>query len=335
MKGNKKILIITNYKPNLGGISLQVELLNKNLRKEKFKSKIFSTYGSLFYRIFVLFKLLFRGIKYEIFHIHACSYLGFFPIVLGVTVGKILNKKIIVTYHGGDAELFFNKYPRFVHFFLTKTDSNIVLSGFLAKIFDKHKIPYIIIPNIIEISNNQFVKRNIINPNFISIRSLREIYNISCVLRAFSIVQKKYPSATLSLLGDGPCRSELEKLAKELNLDNIKFLGKVDNEKIYKYLSQADIFLSSPIIDNQPVSILEAFNAGLLVVSSAVGGVPYIIEDGKTGLLFGSDNYNEMAEKMILAIENQEDSLKMVLNAKNEISKYSWEEIKEKLLQLY
>lgn len=74
-------------------------------------------------------------------------------------------------------------------------------------------------------------------------------------------------------------------MVEQKGIKNICFCGHVDNCEIYSYLNKADIFISSPVIDNQPMSVLEAFNAGLLVISSNVGGVPYMIE------MVGQDYY--------------------------------------------
>jgi glycosyltransferase involved in cell wall biosynthesis len=335
MKNNPQILLITNYKPNTGGISVQVDVLHKKLGEEGIRTDIFSTEGSPLYRLFVLFRLIAAGRKFDIFHIHGCSFLGFFPIVMGVIAGKILRKRIIVTYHGGDAGSFFKKYPRLVRFFLSKTDKNIVLSGFLAKVFDKYNIPNIIIPNIAEFSNEKFVLRESLKPNFISVRSLAKIYNIDCILKAFAIVQQQIPEATLTLLGDGDCRDDLKTLAKDLQLKNTDFIGLVDNKKMQDYLMKADVFLSSPLVDNQPMSILEAYNAGLLVISSNVGGVPFMLEDGKTGLLFESNNHEELAGKMLEAVQHQEQSKNMIAQSNKSLEKYSWQNIKEKLFTVY
>jgi glycosyltransferase involved in cell wall biosynthesis len=84
-----------------------------------------------------------------------------------------------------------------------------------------------------------------------------------------------------------------------------------------------------------PVSLLEAMNAGLLVISSRVGGVPYMIEDGKTGLLFESDVADDMAAKMIWALEHTEEANNMILAAQKEVQKYSWENVKLLLMKVY
>lgn len=329
------VFLISNYTPSVGGISIQVELLYKNLLNDGYCTTIFSTKASVIKRLFLIFKLGFIGRKYDLFHIHACSDFGFFPAVLGIIVGKLLNKKIILTYHGGGAKEFFAKHPNFIRLFLCHTDANIVLSGYLAAVFEEYNIPFHVIPNILEPNKSAYRERTTIQPKFISIRSLEEVYNIKCIIKAFRIVQQKVPTSMLYILGDGSCRSALETFVKEQLLDNVIFLGRVRNEQIYTFLDSADILLSSPIIDNQPVSLLEAFNAGLLVISSNVGGVPYMVEDGKSGLLFDSDNHVELADKMIFALEHQQQSLQMIQQAKNALDAYSWNSIKESLNELY
>lgn len=331
-----KILLIANYKLGVGGISGQVELLHKYLnREEGYAVDIYSLKGNPIKRIILIFRLLFVGKKYDVFHIHGCSGWGFLPVVYGVSVGKFLSKRIVVTYHGGGADSFFDAHRNLVRYFLNRADYVVVLSGFLKSIFDKYNIKNITIPNILEFSDEQYKRRNEIRPNFISIRSLRKLYNIKCIIKAFEIVKLSIDNAGLVLLGDGDCRAELEQYVKEKNIDNVTFIGAVPNNQVYSYLEKSDVLLSSPIIDNMPVSILEAYNAGLLVISSCVGGVPYILEDAKTGYLFESDNEKELAEKMILAVSNQLKSLEIISNAKNEVVKYSWENIRLKIFELY
>lgn len=331
----KRVLFICNYEAGSGGISVQAGLLNRLIKEDGYESDIFTTKGSLIFRVLQIFKLLMIGGEYDVFHIHGCSYRGFFPIVVGVLVGKILRKKIIVTYHGGDAALYFAKSPGFVRFFLCRTDVNIVLSGYLGSVFEAHNLPYIIIPNIIDFDKSEFEIRDEIQPQFISVRSLHELYNIQCIIDAFANVKSHYPTASLTIIGDGPQKSYLEKKVLDLNLKDVKFIGQVDNNAIYSYLKKADIFLSAPKIDNQPVSILEAFNAGLLVISSRVGGVPYMIEHAVNGYLFESENVNELAAKMMLAVTDQQQSKQLIINAYKSLDLYKWGSVKTKLFELY
>ena len=330
-----KILLIANYEEGVGGISVQVKLLRDLLRGDGHVCDILSTKGSVAKRIKAVFALLSKGREYDVFHIHACSDRGFLPAILGINIGRLLKKRIVLTFHGGGAEGFFRRKQKLVTRYLNRTSANIVLSEFIGRVFDRYGIPYTIIPNVLESVGSTFRARTEINPRFISIRSLTETYNIKCTLKAFATVQEKKPDASLTLLGDGSLRSELEQYAADRHLQNVTFVGQIPNTEIYRYLDNADIMVSSSRFDNMPVSVLEGFKAGLLVIASNVGGVSYMIEDGQNGYLFESDDDRQMADKMIAAVEHPESTLKMIDNARRCLDDYKWENCREKLLALY
>jgi len=330
-----KVLLVTNYKPGRGGISGQVELLHKHLNEDGIETSIYDTRGSVLKRFLIFFNLMKLSKSYDVIHANGCSGVGMIPIIFSVIAARKNNKRVVATYHGGGAAEFFARHTRLVKKYLTKTDANIVLSGFLANVFDKYQIPYKIIPNVVEFNANAYRERDVINPYFVSIRTLSQLYNIECIIKAFEIVKGKLPSAKLTIVGDGPSRAELKEMVVEHQIKDVTFTGRIPNCDIYRYLNDSDIMLSAPRIDNMPVSVLEAFNAGLLVISSNVGGIPYMIDDGKNGILFESDNHEMLAEKMIEAIQNNEASKEMISNAKECVRKYSWEIIKKKLFEVY
>lgn len=330
-----KVLQIANYKPGTGGISGQVEKIHACLDGDGIDNAIFSVKGSVVYRIKAFFRLFKEGRKYNVFHIHTCSGGGFISAVMGILVGRCLKKRIVLTYHGGDGRHFFEKYTGLVRWFLRRTDANIALSGFIGGVFEDFDIPHVEIPNIIELDASCFKERKVIKPNFVSIRTLSSLYNIECIIRAFDIVKTKLPEAKLTIVGDGPSRAELEKMVADMRIKDVAFTGRVPNSDIYKYLDNSDVMLSAPKIDNMPVSLLEAFNAGLLVVSSNVGGVPYMVEDGVNGLLFESNNHQMLAEKMIEAVKNSEKSKEMIWKAKSCVGDYIWGNIKDRLFEIY
>lgn len=332
----KKVLIIANYQPSVGGISVQVELLHKYLNSEEgYQVDIFSLKASIIKRIFLIFKLLITARKYDVLHVHACSDRGFLPAIVGAYVGKIYKKRIILTYHGGGADAFFARKIKLVRKTLRKFDSVIVLSGYLKKIFDTYNLPCIVIPNIAEFNANLYKSKTKIEPKYISVRHLRELYNVKCILKAFEIVKKEIPFATLTILGDGDQKEMLQHWVNEHNLKDVIFVGAVPHNKMNEYLLQNDIFLSAPKTDNMPMSILEAYNAGLLVISSNVGGVPYMLNDNETGLLFESDNADELAKKMIHSVQNKQHAIEMIQNAYQSLDMYKWENIRVKLLEVY
>ena len=373
-----KILLISNYKRGVGGINAQVDLLQQFINQEDgWQADILSTKGNPIRRCIAFFKLLCKARRYDILHIHACSYWGMVPAVFGIIAGKLWRKRTIITYHGGEAKDYFAKHAAFVRRWLGRADEVIVLSGFLKEIFDQHQISSVAIPNIV-VLRPQTERTTTIAPKFISIRHLEPLYNIPCILQAYEQVLPQYPEATLDILGQGSMRAELETYVQEHNLTGVRFIGQVPNDKIYDYFADASIMLSAPKIDNMPVSLLEAMNAGLLVISSRVGGVPYMIVDGSqtyrhslkdgasayslefrgketseaitqtstpytlhhtpnkpTGLLFESENSNDLADKMLWALEHPQNVNTMILNAQKEVQKYAWKNVKQQLMKVY
>ena len=355
-----KILLLSNYQRGVGGINAQVDLLHAYLNQEEgIAADIFSTKGNPLRRAWQMVKLLCCARKYAVLHIHACSYWGMVPAVMGVVAGKLWRKRIVITYHGGGAEEYFAKHIQFVKCWLNRADQAVVLSGFLKDIFNRYAIPCVVIPNIVVLQPQKQRERTIA-PRFISIRHLEPLYNIPCILRAYEQVLKDYPNATLDILGQGSMREQLEQYVADKQLTGVQFVGQVPNQQIYDYLDKADIMLSASRADNMPVSLLEAMNAGLLVISSRVGGVPYMINEVRgdekqgptimhnslialspdslntaTGLLFENDNTAELAEKMLWVLEHPMEVQQIIANAQADVQKYSWDNVKEQLLDVY
>lgn len=329
-----KILLIANYQKGIGGISGQVYLLQQYLQQEGWQADIFSTRGNPLRRMWKMIQLFCIAKCYDALHIHACSYRGMLPAVMGIVAGKLWRKRTIITYHGGEAAEYFAKHIKFARRWLCRADQVVVLSGFLKEVFDQYTIPCVVIPNIV-ILQPQEIRDREIGPRFISVRHFEPLYNIPCILRAYKKVLQLYPNATLDLLGRGSMRGQLEQYVAEHRLTGVRFVGQVPNNEIYDYLAKADILLSSPRIDNMPVSVLEAMNAGLLVISSRVGGVPYMIEHGKTGLLFASDDTDALAQEILWALSHPEETNQMIEQAQAEVQKYSWVNIRQQLMKLY
>jgi L-malate glycosyltransferase len=331
-----RVLYIVNQNQGLGSIRSQVDILKNNLDETPgYKGDIYSTKGNFFIRLWLFVYLFFLGKKYDVFHIHGCSYWGFIPIVYGVTAGIILQKKIIITYHGGDAANFFSNRPGFTRFFLKKATHLVVLSGYLKTVFQEFGYKVQVIPNIIDNNDSYYKQRDNLRPNFISTRSLEPLYNIKLILDAFKKIQQKYTEATLVILGKGSLKKKFMNYIKEESINNVCFPGYVSNKTTHDYLAKADILINAPLTDNMPVSLLEAFSSGLLVISSNVGGVPYMIEHEKDGLLFESENLNDLVDKIEYALTYQDLSKQMVINAFNKIDIYRWKSVKKDILELY
>ena len=119
-------------------------------------------------------------------------------------------------------------------------------------------------------------------------------------------MRKAFPDARLTIAGSGPERAKLEAMAKELGVaDAVVFAGQIDNEHMPILYREADIALNPSLADNMPISILEALASGVPVVSTNVGGVPFLVEDGKTALLIPPGDPERMAEAMLRVLSDE------------------------------
>ncbi|MGI6657059.1 MAG: glycosyltransferase [Desulfobulbus sp.] len=118
------------------------------------------------------------------------------------------------------------------------------------------------------------------------------------MLRAFSRVIRVGTDAELVFLGDGPQRSLLENMARELDLEHrVHFLGFQSN--VQERVRSFDLVAFSSLSEGIPVAMLEAMAAGVPVVATRVGGIPEAIRDGVDGLLVPSGNAQALADAIL------------------------------------
>ena len=330
-----KILLIANYKPSVGGISGQVEILLKYFNDNINQIDLFNTKDNIFKRILMPFVLFIKGRKYNIFHIHGCSFFGFFPIVIGVIIGRLLKKKIIITYHGGGLDEFINKYKTKVIYYLNKADIITVPSKYLQNILNDNSIKSKYLPNIIRDDNVYFKKRDILKPNLIVTRTLDEVYNIPLAIMTFKDLKKVVPDAKLKIVGDGKLKNEIFELVKKENIDDIEFVGRVPNSKIGEILNTSDIFINPSNKDNMPLSLFEALACGLAVISTNVGGIPDYITDGINGFLIEPNNKEQLTNKILYVLNNQAEVQKIIDNGYQTFEKLTLRNLKSEYLKLY
>jgi len=266
---------------------------------------------------------------------------GFFNFFFWVTYPaliliKLRGKKVILSARGGEGRLFFQKYGLFIKPILKRVDAISVPSGFLGEAFKEVLgLDSAIVPNIADFNQFRFRPRKPVRPNLLVTRSLEEIYNVGCVIRAFKKAHDYFPESSLGIVGDGSQRAALEKLVGDLQLNGcVTFYGKIEHSEIQNYYDQYDIFINASNADNLPGVILEAFASGLAVISTKAGGIPYLVKDGVTGLLVDIGDSKGLAEKVIKVVQDPDLALTLANNARIECQKYSWDNVKTMLVPL-
>lgn len=280
--------------------------------------------------------LLTRVYKYDVIHIFSASYFSFViaptPAIL---IGKLFRRKVLLNYHSGEAEDHLRRWRRTAIPTIRLVDSVVVPSDYLVRVFASFGLKAVAIYNLIETSKFRFRERSPLRPIFLSNRNLETHYGVDRVLRAFALIQEKISEASLTVAGDGSQNRSLRALAQELRLRNTTFIGQVDPVAIAGVYDAADVFLNGSEIDNQPLSILEAFSCGLPVVTTDAGGIPDIVDDWKSGMVVPCGDYPKLAERAIGLLKNPTLAKQIIEQARHECGKYSWEAVRDAWMNVY
>ena len=273
--------------------------------------------------------------KYDVIHIFSASYFSFVlaqtPAIL---IGKLFRKRVLLNYHSGEAADHFKRWPSAIST-IRLADKLVVPSEYLVKVFADFGLRAQAINNLIELEDFRFRERTQLRPRFLTNRNLETHYGVDCVLRAFAKIQTTHPDASLTVAGTGSQLASLQALAEELGLQNTAFVGRVEPETIYAQYDDADVYLNGSRIDNQPLSILEAFACGIAVVTSDAGGIPDMVADGTTGFVVRVDDHERLAAKALRVLERPADILRITRRALDECQKYRWQSVGEQWNKLY
>ena len=129
------------------------------------------------------------------------------------------------------------------------------------------------------------------------VSNFRPVKRVVDVVRIFARVTREIPSM-LMMVGDGPDRVQAEEEAKRLGVDDsVSFLGKI--EAVAPLLAGADLFLLPSQNESFGLSALEALASGVPVVASRAGGLPEVVDDGRTGVLCATGDVDGMSRAAI------------------------------------
>ena len=239
-------------------------------------------------------------------------------------LAKKLGIPLFVTFHGFDGssllknkEYFNNiqKLASYAHFIFVsnKMADNFKNLGFSLK-------NYSVIRCGIPTDYFKYTERTSVNKKYLDKEKIRflQVSNFvekkghAYTLEAFKDLKDFYDDVELILAGDGPTRSSMEDLSKQLSIqDKVIFMGKVNQQEAYELMKSADIFVHHSVTSNNgetegvPTVIMEAMSTGLPVISTNHAGIPELVENEKTGFLVEERDISSYTKSMIqLLIED-------------------------------
>ncbi len=242
---------------------------------------------------------------------------------------KIFKLPVIMVLHGGNLPEYIEKHPRRTKRVLRRADCLVAPSSFLAKKIGDYGFEICVVPNVIELQSYLFRERRKLFPNLFWMRSFHPIYNPQMAIEVFAELRKNFPNATLTMAGvDKGLESELKKTVAESDLSAaVSFPGFLDAKQKAEAFSQADIFLNTNRIDNMPVAVVEACACGLPVVTTNVGGLPYLISQGENGLLVENENVREMVSAVESLLEDSDLAQRISRNGRILAERSAWENV--------
>jgi L-malate glycosyltransferase len=324
----------------LGGQGVQAQALVRSLREDGVDAALIPInprfpFGARWmrrvpYARTVLNELLYvpglsRLAMYDVVHVFSASYASFLLApVPAMLAARLFNKRVVLHYHSGEAQDHLATWGALVHPWLRLADEIVVPSVYLRDVFAKHGYHARVIPNVVNLDVFDYRERRPLRPRLLSTRNLEKYYRVDLIIEAFARYRAICSDATLTIAGYGSEEPRLRAMAAQMTNGGVRFLGKVSPDWMPKLYADSDIYLNASEVDNQPVSILEAFASGLPVISTPAGDIPSMVRHGETGLLVPPEAPLAMARAIAETLNRPERALQMAEQAHSELTRYTW-----------
>jgi glycosyltransferase involved in cell wall biosynthesis len=178
----------------------------------------------------------------------------------------------------------------------------------------------------------------ITSPNLLFVGRLSREKGVDCLLKAFADVIKIVPETILTIVGDGPEKYRLERLSNDLKINEfVQFAGEVEHQQVHEYYKKSAIcILPSLWMENCPIAGLEALSHGRPLVGSEIGGIPDLVEHGRNGYLFQTNQHRELAGYLVDLLDKPELIVEFGRSSRSLFEKSFTESIHmDRLLKLY
>ena len=269
--------------------------------------------------------------RYDVAQVDVYSGPAFFWAEAVTWVLRRAGKPYILTLHGGNLPTFARRWPGRVRHLLRSATMVTTPSRYLQEKMAPYREDIRLLPNPIDIERYPFRLRAQPKPRLVWLRAFHAIYNPALAPRVLVHLVDEFPDVHLIMVGpdkgDGSFQAT-QRLVEKLGLDDhIHFPGSVPKEAVPKWLDKGDIFINTTNVDNTPVSVLEAMACGLCIVSTNVGGIPYLLEHEADALLVPPDDPESMATAVRRILTEPWLAKRLSLHARRKAEQFNWANI--------
>ncbi len=254
-----------------------------------------------------------------------------------VWIGWLRGVPVVINYRGGEAAAFLRSSMRWMRPTLRRAAALIVPSAFLRDVFAGHDVAAEIVPNVVDLARfAPATARRERGAHIVITRNLEAIYGIDTALRAFAEVRAELPQARLTVAGDGPERKVLEALAARLGVAGpVNFCGSLSPADMPALYADADLLLNPARVDNAPNALLEAWASGVPVVSTDAGGIPFIVEPGRTALLVSVGDASALGSAALAVLRDDALAAALRRHGLEAARRHAWASVRPLLLAVY
>ncbi len=272
--------------------------------------------------------------SWQVLHVHAASWWGFMPAMVGLQ-GRGRGKRLVISYHGGEAAAFLDRWGALAQAVLRRYDALLALTPTQARLFRGCGLPAQVTPNIVAVDDIPFRLRERIQPHLLWLRQLEPRYRPADALEVLARVQVEHPQATLTMAGGGSLAASLAAESAQRGLRGVDLTGQLSPGEVLRAYDAAGVFLNTSAIDNLPLTLIEASAAGLPVVSTTAGAIPDLITDGENGLLSPVGDTAALAGHVLRLLADQELTARLSQAARGNAARFSWPQVAPLLAQAY
>jgi glycosyltransferase involved in cell wall biosynthesis len=333
----KHLLYIGNKLARNGSNPTAIDTLGPLLEKEGFKISYASTKSNKIMRLLDMMRTACFTRKVDYVLIDTYSTTNFWYAFVVSRICNLRNLRYIPILHGGNLPQRWLTHPKSCKLLFHQAYRNVCPSPYLLQAFEALACPNLrLIPNALEGSHYFFKERRSVKPKLLWVRAFAEIYNPTMAVQVLDRLVKEFPDAELCMVGpdkDGSLE-KTKQLAQDLGL-KVTFPGQLSKSAWGQLSEQYDIFITTTHFDNMPVSVIEAMSLGLAVVSTNVGGIPFLIEEGEEGLLVADNDVQAMCDAIQFLVNNPIGFIEITKKARNKAACFEWEKVKEKWITIF
>jgi glycosyltransferase involved in cell wall biosynthesis len=242
-----------------------------------------------------------------------------------------LGKPFILTLHGGNLPAFAERWPGRVRRLLQSAAVVTTPSAYLQERMRPYRDDLRLLPNALPLGKYTFRLRQRPQPRLIWLRAFHQIYNPTLAVEVVAALASSFPEIRLVMVGpdkgDGSWQRTRERAAARGISDRIALPGGIPKGEVPIWMDRADIFLNTTSVDNTPISVLEAMASGLCVVSTNVGGIPFLLEDGQNALLVPPNDSEAMAGAVQRILTEPCLAEQLSRNAHATAESFDWSEV--------